>query len=49
MVITFSTILLGLIALIRPLQRNRFFYLEQRVDYWGGLFYRDALFYRQRF
>lgn len=28
MVITFSTILLGLIALIQPLQRNRFFILN---------------------
>lgn len=31
MVITFSTILLGLIALIRPLQRNRFFILNSAL------------------
>ena len=31
MVITFSTILLGLLALIRPLQRNRFFILNSAL------------------
>lgn len=45
MVITFSTILLGLIALIRPLQRNRFFILNSALII-GAAYITENYFFR---
>lgn len=45
MVISFSTILLGLIALVRPLQRNRFFILNSALII-GAAYITENYFFR---